>query len=138
VYVPPKVKNTKLKKGEIIAQHSESVSVTKWCDKKIVTMISTYHSHETRTVTVRGKEVVKPISVLDYNKSMIGVDLKGQLLHSYLTERKRMNKWYMKRFRRLLNTSILIEMIIYRSNTGQSIDQLSFRIQLVEGLFCEI
>jgi hypothetical protein len=102
--VPPKVKNTELKKGEIIAQHSAPVSVTKWYDKKIVTMISTYHSHETRTVTVREKEVVKPISVLDYNKSMIGVDLKDQLLHSYLIERKRMNKWCMKLFRRLLNT----------------------------------
>jgi hypothetical protein len=65
-------------------------------------MISTYHNHETRTVTVRGKEMVKPISVLDYNNSMIGVDLKDQLLHSYLIERKRMNKWYMKLFRRLL------------------------------------
>jgi hypothetical protein len=86
--VPPKVMNTKFKKGKIVAQHSGPVSVTKWCDKKIVTMISTYHSHETRTITVRGKEVVKPISVLDYNKSMIGVELKDQLLHSYLIERK--------------------------------------------------
>jgi hypothetical protein len=51
-------------------------------------MIAIYHSHETRTVTVRGKEVVKTISVLDYNKSMIGDDLKDQLLHSYLIERK--------------------------------------------------
>jgi hypothetical protein len=102
--VPQKVKNTKLKKGEIIAQHSGPVSITKWYDKKIVTMISTYHSHDTRTVTIRGKEVVKPVSVLDYNKSMIGVDLKAQLLHSYLIERERMNKWYMKLFRRLLNS----------------------------------
>jgi hypothetical protein len=66
---------------------------------------------------------------------MGGVDLKDQLLHSYLTERKRMNKWYMKIFRRLLNTSILNAMIIYRNNTGKKIDQLSFKIQLVEGLF---
>jgi hypothetical protein len=92
-------------------------------------MISMYHSHETRTITVRGKEVVKPISALDYNKSMIGVDLKDQLLHSYLIERKQMNKWYKKLFRRLLNTSILNAMIIYKSNTGRSIDQLSFRVQ---------
>jgi hypothetical protein len=91
-----------------------------------------YHSHETRTITVRGKEVVKPISVLDYNKSIIGVDLKDQLLHSYLIERTRMNKWYMKLFRRLWNTSILNAIIIYRSNTGRSVDQLSFRVQLVE------
>jgi hypothetical protein len=79
--------------------------------------------------------VVKPISVFDYNRSMIGVDLKDQLLHSYLIERKRMNKWYMKLFCRLLNTSILNAMIILRSNTGRRIDQLSFRVQLVEGFF---
>jgi hypothetical protein len=91
--VPPKVKNTKLKKGKIVALHPGLVSVTKWCDKKIMTMIFIYHSHETRSVTVRGKEVVKPISVLDYNKSWIGVDLKDQLLQAYLIERKRMNKW---------------------------------------------
>jgi hypothetical protein len=41
----------------------------------------------------------------------------------------------MKLFRRLLNTSILNAMIIYRNNTGKRIDQLSFKIQLVEGLF---
>ncbi|XP_023721062.1 piggyBac transposable element-derived protein 4-like [Cryptotermes secundus] len=98
-------------------------------------MISTYHSHDTRTVTVRGKEVVKPLSVLDHDKSMGGVDLKDQLLHSYLIERKRMNKWYMKLFRRLLNASILNSMIVYRSNTGKRIQQLTFIIQLIEGLF---
>jgi hypothetical protein len=42
-------------------------------------MISIYHSHETRTVTIRGRETVKPISVLYYNKSMIGVDLKDPI-----------------------------------------------------------
>jgi hypothetical protein len=77
---------------------------------------------------------VKPISILDYNKSMIWVDLKDQLLHSYLIERKRMNKWYMKLFCRLLNTAIL-NVIIYRSNTAQKIEKLSFRIELIERLF---
>jgi hypothetical protein len=66
---------------------------------------------------------------------MIGVDLKDQLLQSYLIERKRMNKWYMKLFCRLLNTSILNALIIYRDNTGKNTDQLSFRVQLIEGLF---
>jgi hypothetical protein len=121
---PIQVKNTKLKKGGITAQHSGPASVTKWSDKKIVTVISTYHGHDTRTVTIRGKEVVKPISVLDYNQSLIGFDLKDQLLHSFLIERKRMNKWYMKLFRRLLNTSVRNAMIIYRNNTGKGIDQL--------------
>jgi hypothetical protein len=31
--VPLKVKNAKLKKGEILAQHAGPVSVTKWSDK---------------------------------------------------------------------------------------------------------
>jgi hypothetical protein len=103
-----------------VAQHSGPVSVTKWCNKKIMTMISTYHSHDIRTVKIRGMEVAKPISVLEYNRLMIGGDLKDQLLHSYLIERKRMNKWYMKLFCRLLNTSILNALIIYTGNTGKS------------------
>jgi hypothetical protein len=32
--VPKKVKDTKLRKGEIIAQHSGPVSITKWSNKK--------------------------------------------------------------------------------------------------------
>jgi hypothetical protein len=54
--VPPKVKNAKLMKGKIIAQRAGPVLVTKWSDKKIVTMISTYHSHDAGIVTIRGKE----------------------------------------------------------------------------------
>jgi hypothetical protein len=119
-----KVKDTKLNKSEIIAQHSCRVSVTKWRDKIIVTMISTYHIHDTRAVTITGKEIVKAISVLDYNQYMGGVDLKDQPLHSYLIERKRMNEWYM-------NTSVLNAMIMYRNNTGKRIDQLSFRIHVL-------
>jgi hypothetical protein len=65
---------------------------------------------------------------------MIGVDLKDQLLLSCLIERKRVNKWYAKLFHKLLNTSVL-NAIIYKNNPGKWIDQLSFRIKLVEGLF---
>jgi hypothetical protein len=71
-----KVKNTKLKICEIVAQPSGPVSVTKWSDKKIVTMSSAEHSHDTRTVTIRDKEGVKSISGLDYNKSVMGVEFE--------------------------------------------------------------
>jgi hypothetical protein len=37
--VPEIVKEKKLKKGELIAQHSGQLSVLKWSDKKEVTMI---------------------------------------------------------------------------------------------------
>jgi len=45
---------------------------------------------------------------------MGGVDLKDQLLQPYLLERKKMTKWYIKLFRRLLNTTVLNCIVICR------------------------
>jgi hypothetical protein len=53
----------------------------------------------------------------------------------YLVERKCMHKWYMKLFRRLPNATVLNALIIYKHNTGKQIDQLTFRVSLVEALF---
>jgi hypothetical protein len=132
--VPKKVKDTKLNRGEIIAQHSGPATVMKWRDKRNVVMISTYHNAEMKSVIKGGKET-KPVCVINYNKWMGGVYLKDQLLQTYLVERKRMHKWYKKLFRRLLNATVLNAMIIYRHNTGKHIDQLAFRVNLVEALF---
>jgi hypothetical protein len=44
--VPKTVREKKLKKVEMIAQHSGLVSVLKWRDKNDVAMISTYHGEE--------------------------------------------------------------------------------------------
>jgi hypothetical protein len=46
--VPQRVKNKKLKEGELVAQHTGPLSILKWKVKKDVTMISTYHGQETR------------------------------------------------------------------------------------------
>ena len=91
--VPQKVKDKKLKKGELVAQHSGPVSVLKWKDKREVTMISTYHGEETKMkLTKCRQEKQKPVSVLDYNENMGGVDRKEQFLQPYLLERKKMTK----------------------------------------------
>jgi len=45
--IPQRVNDKKLKKGELVAQHSSLVSILKWKDKKEVTMILTYHGQET-------------------------------------------------------------------------------------------
>jgi hypothetical protein len=46
--VPQTVKDKKLKKGELVTQHSGPVSVLKWKGKKDVTMILIYHGQKTR------------------------------------------------------------------------------------------
>jgi hypothetical protein len=107
------VKTKKLKKGETVCQHSGPVSVLKWCDKKIVSMISTYHSDDMRPVTVRGKEAQKAVSVIDYNKNM--------MLQMYVIEMKRMQKWYHKVFKRLFNAAVLNAVIVYRRNCDTSV-----------------
>ena len=137
--VPQRVKEKKLKKGALVAQHSGPVSVLKWKDKKEVTMISTYHGEETRMkLTKCRQEKQKPVSVLDYNENMGGVDLKDQLLQPYLLERKKMTKWYIKLFRRLLNVTVLNCMVICHANSGQTkIDHYKFRVELVQALLIE-
>ena len=91
--IPQRVKEKKLKKRELVAQHSGLVSVLKWKNKKEMTMNSTYHGEETRMkLTKCRQEKQKPVSVLDYNENMGGVDIKDQLLQPYLLERRKMSK----------------------------------------------
>lgn len=72
---------------------------------------------------------------MEYNRFMGGVDLKDQKLQPYLVERKRCMKWYLKLFRRLLNTSVHNSYIIYNaSNSVKALDHLSFRLQLIREL----
>ena len=42
---------------------------------------------------------------------------------------------HLKLFKRLLNATVLNSFVVYRQVTGRNIQQLSYRIQLVEGLF---
>jgi len=55
-----------------------------------VTMVSNYHGQETRMkLTKCRQEKQKPVSVLDYNENMGGVDLKAHLFqHYFWKERK--------------------------------------------------
>jgi hypothetical protein len=47
--VPKVIKDAKIKKGKVIAQHSGPVIVMKWQDKWNVVMISTFHDTKMKT-----------------------------------------------------------------------------------------
>jgi len=51
-------------------------------------MVSKYHNAENQIVSNRGKDTEKPLCVTDDNHNIGGVDLKDNLLHMYMVERK--------------------------------------------------
>jgi len=84
-------------------------------------MVSTYHSADTQTVSNKGKETEKPLCVIDYNHNVGGVDLKEQMLHMYMVNSKKMTKWYLKLFKRLLNSAVLNSFVVYRQVAARNI-----------------
>jgi len=46
-----------------------------------------------------------------------------------------MTKWYLRLFKRLLNSTVFSSFVVYRRVMGRNIQQRSYRIWLVEGLF---
>ena len=127
------MKNKKPEKGEIIARLSSSHSTKMAWQKKCNYGVNIPQCRH--TVSNKGKETEKPLCVIDYNHNTVGVDLKDNLLHMYMIERKKMTKWYLKLYKRLLNSTVLNSFVVYRQVTGRNIHQLSYRIQLVEGVF---
>lgn len=102
-------------------------------------MISTCHGSATGLPTVSSHpparpEPFKPQSILDYNRSMGGVDLKDQMLEPYLLERKRCAKWYLKLFKRFLNSSIHNSRVLLESSLKTRQDNLKFRLELVHAI----
>jgi hypothetical protein len=68
--VPSKVKEQKLKTGELIVQHVGPVSVIKWSDTRTLAMVSSFCSYEmTRQQEVRSTST-KCTVFIEYNKFM--------------------------------------------------------------------
>jgi len=53
----------------------------------------------------------------------------------YMVKRKMMTKWYLKLFKRLLKSTVLNSIAVCRQVAEGNIEQLSYRIQLVEDVF---
>jgi len=94
---------------------------------KIVYLLSTAHKDEIAASSKPDKDgnpVLKPTCVLEYNKSMGGVDLMDQQLDSLLVIRKSY-KWYKKVFFRVIMQCMLSAHKLMQLNGGQQ-DFLKF------------
>ncbi|KAG8239462.1 hypothetical protein J437_LFUL019099 [Ladona fulva] len=88
---------------------------------------------DVRTVEKRGKSLVKPAVVIDYNYTMGGVDRVDQHLSDYPLPRKRSKKYYKIIFFHLVELSVWNSLILYKKSGGRIV-HLDYRIQLIEQL----
>jgi hypothetical protein len=105
----------------------------KWRDKQNVVMISTYHDAEMKSVTKRGKEAQKPVCVIDYNKWM-GWSLPEGSAAANIPRRK-------KAYAQMVPEAVQKTSECHdnlSAHTGKQIDQLAFRVNLVEALFRQL
>lgn len=131
--LPKDILKKKLNKNELTAtcEKNGKMMFVKWADKRDVTLLSSKHELEYTQVKRRGKDVLVPNLVQDYNLFMGGVDKVDQMLSAYPVERKRQKIWYKKEFRHLLN------MCIFNAHTlhvkcGGKMEAVDFRTALVE------
>lgn len=135
-FVPDSLKTmnkTDLRQGEIVTTYSSDLSVMVWRDSNLVSMISTYHHLQVGSQNKYNRITYKPNIVLDYNKSMGGVDRKDQFLSAHPVERLRNKVWYKKVFCRLLSTAVFNAFVIF-STKNPKMSHREFRIVLAEDL----
>lgn len=124
---PKKMLSRKLKTGNAIWKRKGKVIVTKWKDKRDVTMISNCHKHEMITMTPRrGEQKLKPKCVLDYNAHMSGIDRADQMMSYYSSPRKTV-KWYRKVFFHLIDICLWNACFIYKKSLQSKTTLLEFR-----------
>ncbi|XP_029348356.1 piggyBac transposable element-derived protein 4-like, partial [Acyrthosiphon pisum] len=130
---PQDVVKHKLKKGEIVAQKSNTgILILKWKDKRDVLMLSTKHEDNIRQIQTKIEtEVGKPEVVLDYNRGKSLVDV-SDLRSSYHTPLRRSMKWYRKvAFEVLLNTSVINALILYNKVNNCNMSVTEFRESII-------
>ncbi|GBN56856.1 PiggyBac transposable element-derived protein 4 [Araneus ventricosus] len=116
--LPPIIKSSKVKKGEVLVLQKCKICLLKWTDKKPVLMLSTLHS--TSMVTVESEKSkfskLRPTVVADYSNTMNGVDKADQSLSYYPVARNQQRKYYKKSFRYLLSQAVWNAFVIFKKN----------------------
>lgn len=128
----------RLNRNETIAANGKNwkMMVLKWADKRDIFLLSTNHELDYKEVVQKGKIVLVPGIVDDYNIFMGSVDKVDQMLTAYPLERKRQKIWYKKEFKHLVNMSIFNTLAVHHKKGG-TLTNLEFREALVERLVAE-
>src|SRR6218665_1403558 len=114
-HLPGGVVSAKLKKGDVVAQRSRQIVVSKWKDKRGVLMLFTIHAGKIVEGSKRNRNGVfikKPDCIFDYNDRMCGVDRLDQLLSYYSPLRKTL-KWYRKVVLQMLDIAMTNAFLLY-------------------------
>lgn len=132
---PQDVVKAKLKKGEVIAkQNEEKTVVLKWKDKRDVMMLSTKHDDTSATCMRKGKEIVKPQVVVDYNKGKSYIDLSDQMA-AYAPFLRRTTKWYKRLLFHLITaTTIVNSLHLFQKINNKKMNINKFKEAVVLGL----
>lgn len=136
------MKSPKLRIGQTLAYRNNETLLLAWRDKRVVSMLSTWGTSKSEFVRSRrfgnrAQPILKPCTIVQYNKNMGGVDLADQYTATYCFLRKSL-KWWRKLFFWGLEASIVNAFILYKASTVNSnnkkISHKQFREELLLGL----
>lgn len=118
--LPKNVVDAKLKKGQHIWLRKNRVYISKWQDKRPVTMITTINHPKIIEVSNRyGQKKLKPEEISLYNTYMSGIDRADQMVSYYSSPRKTLF-WYKKVFFHLLDIAVWNSYYIYKNHCKKS------------------
>ena len=127
-------------RGDILTVQKGNVCASSWMDRKVVTALSTTTQPETGTVLRRQKDGTRisapcPLSIIDYNKYMGGVD-RGDQVRGYYSCRTKCRKFYKYIFHFLLDVAITNAYILQKDYCGSTPFRTikEFRLQLASEL----
>ena len=120
-YIPKDIMNKKLKRGNKVSKLNEKcVKTGHWKDKKkchyFINCSWAHRYHGAYRKEARfGEEILKPSSVIEYNKAKKGVNMSNQMSMYHTTLRKK-KKWHQKHAIELITGMVVFNALVLYNN----------------------
>lgn len=134
--LPAAVKDARLKHNECIFRRKDQMLCIKWCDKRMVMLLTTIHEADevpTKRKDRHGNVVYKPTVICDYTKNMRGVDLQDQLIGNYCLNRRTF-KWWRKLFFHLVQVCLHNAYVLHRKFAADKLPHQVFLLEVAQYL----